>query len=177
MFSVFYATLTTSFLSLYRDKHGRPVSHPDYDPRTLLVRCCSRSYWGSPPCPLPGKIVCILILKTGTWKFAVYYKKKPIKMTFTKMSMCNSASHVTSICLNSKIRVPNWWGWAVKQLQKNFTWSALNGRTNYMYIVWMVKCNKLAGEWGVSEDFTACIYWAVWIPISKTPYDLIFFVV
>lgn len=21
----------------YRDKHGRPMSHPDYDPRTLLV--------------------------------------------------------------------------------------------------------------------------------------------
>lgn len=41
-----FTTQYNSFLSLvinyfmffyYRDKHGRPMSHPDYDPRTLLV--------------------------------------------------------------------------------------------------------------------------------------------
>jgi len=25
------------FLFCFRDKHGKPMSHPDYDPRTLLV--------------------------------------------------------------------------------------------------------------------------------------------
>ena len=32
--------MTHAFLFLlfyYRDKHGRPMSHPEYDPRTLLV--------------------------------------------------------------------------------------------------------------------------------------------